>query len=333
MKKKLRASKKMNSDIKAIIPDAADSAVTSVPAIKLNKVFIILLYIFLAFNAVQLIFYFAKVVHKDKYPVLAGSWNHNYQGCTSIGEYGNYIYAVDNTRGDVYINKKDSGDFVKKLNFKEGVLSVAEDSKGYVYILDRADEVLKLDPKSYSVKNRFKPESAGNAMWMDVDDKDNFYLVSAQSSMINKYGPDFKKIVSFGGRTGDNSGFTNAGKCFVSPKNELYVFDYIKANMADVKIFSTEGKYLRSWQIKGIKSFDGLTNMGIAANGDTYINATSESRIYVFSASGKELGSFSGTEDKVFNIVYAASVTGGRNGIIYVHTHKIAAFKTIDYSK
>ena len=98
----------------------------------IKKVLITFFAVFLAFNIVELFVFMGKAMHKDKYPALVGTWPHNYKGCTSIGEYGDMIYAVDNTRGDVYINNKTTGKAVRVLNFKEGVCSALQDSKGVV---------------------------------------------------------------------------------------------------------------------------------------------------------------------------------------------------------
>jgi|GEM_PF-1830962 hypothetical protein len=299
----------------------------------IKKVLITFFAVFLAFNIVELFVFMGKAMHKDKYPALVGTWPHNYKGCTSIGEYGDMIYAVDNTRGDVYINNKTTGKAVRVLNFKEGVCSALQDSKGFVYVLTRNSGILKLDPKNYSVIAKYNPENSGPFSWMDIDSGDNFFLVNPTSDIIYKFDNNFKKTISFGGQGDGPDGFFNAGKIFTGPDGELYAMNFMKKGGLEIKIFSSGGKILENWPVKEIKNFDSLTNMAVASNGDAYINDTQKSRICVFNMKGKFLGSFSGTEDKTFMIQYAASVTGGKNGLIYVFTYNIGIFKNMDYTK
>jgi hypothetical protein len=101
----------------------------------------------------------------------------------------------------------------------------------------------------------------------------------------------------------------------------------------EIKIFSADGKYKNSWLVKGMKSFDGFTNMAIAQNGDVYMNVLQDKRIYVYNNKGKLLGSFNENDKKTFTIQYTASITGGKNGLIYVCTYKIGVFGVIDYGK
>jgi hypothetical protein len=327
--KKITAPKAGSNETQA----AASDAIPGNAGPGWNKLIIFLAGAFLVFNIVELYYFLAKPVQKEKFPVLISSWAHNYRGCTSIAQYGDYLYGIDNTRGDIYINKKDNGDPIKVLNFTEGVVTVAEDAARNIYILVRTGEVLKLDPKSFKVVSRVRPEGAGVISWMDIDSKDNFYFSKPDSSVILKYNRDFQKIVSFGGRSGDKEGFTNIGRIFTGPNDDVYCMDHLKDGKMGIKIFSADGKFKKGWIIKGIKAFDGFTNMAIAPNGDIYINVLPESTVYVYGNGGKLLGKFSGNKDKTFNIQYIASITGGKNGVIYVHTHRIGVFNVINYGK
>jgi hypothetical protein len=332
-KKKSSVSRPAKKSRTVNIPATEPAPVVTGKSSMLKKILITFFAVFLAANIVELFVFMGKAMHKQNYPVLATQWAHNYTGCTSIGEYGGYIYGIDNTRGDVYINKKDSGQLVTKLNFKEGVYSALEDSAGVIWVLARTGEVLKVDPGNFRTVSRIKPEGSVSASWMDIDSKDNFYIANPSSSVITKYDRNFKKLLAFGGRSEGNDGFFNLGKIFTGPGDEIYCMNYLKTGKLEIKIFASDGKFINAWTVYGIKSFDGLTNMAIAPDGDAYINDSGQSKVFVFNNKGNMLGSFSGTEDKSFSIVYIASITGGKNGLIYVATHDMGVFKTIDYTK
>jgi hypothetical protein len=285
----------------------------------------------LVFVAAEIYFMTMKNIRESKRPVYVNSWDHQYKGCTSIGQYGDYIYAVDNTRGDVYKTDKTNGTLEKIMSFPEGVYSAVQNSTGDIYVLTKTNEVIQVDGKTYKTVKTNKITDINDVNWMDVDSKDNFYLISSSSGLVEKYSPDFTKILSFGGHGDDKANLNGAGKIFAGPKDDIYVLNSYKPGAMEVKIFNDGGKYLRSWPVTKIKKFDSLTNMAIAADGNVYINSYEESKIYVFSGNGKYLGSFDGDKDKHFQIIYAASVTGGKDGFIYVHTHKLVVFKTLTY--
>jgi hypothetical protein len=326
-KKKVKAPSSRKKNV--AVPVAAPKVVE--PVKKPNNMMAIMLAVVIVFVVAEIYFVTVKTIRQSKRPFYVNSWIHNYKGCTSIGEYGNYIYAIDNTRGDVYKTDKVSGQLEKILSFPEGVYSALENSKGELYILTKSNEVFLVDGKTYKTIKKIKPEGITDSIWMEIDSKDNFFIVSPTSSTVVKYGPDFNKLLVFGGRGDDKQNLSGIGKVFAGPKDELYVMNSYKPGFMEVKVFDNNGKFLRAWPINNIKKFDALTNMAVAPDGNVYINAYEESKIYVFSGTGKFLGSFDGDKDKRFQIVYAASITGGKNGLIYIHTHKLVVFKTINY--
>jgi hypothetical protein len=298
------------------------------PVKKPNNMFMVILAVFVIFTVAEIFFITAKNARESKRPFYVDSWPHNYKGSTSIGEYGNYLYALDNTRGDAYKTDKATGVMVKIFSFPVGLWSFMENSKGEMYVLTKTNEVLVLDPKTYKTVQTIQLEGIKDGLWMDVDSKDNFYIVGSTTGYITKFGPGFKKILSFGGRGDEKGSMSGPSKVFVGPKDDLYVMNSYAPGKLEVKIYDENGKFLRSWPITKIKK---LTNMAVAADGNVYVNSYEESKIFVFSPTGKFLSSFDGDKDKKFQIMYAASLTGGKNGLIYVHTHKMGIFKTINY--
>ena len=301
------------------------------PVKKNNSALMMLLAAVVIFVAAEIYFITVQSIRQSKRPVFVNSWAHQYKGLTSVGEYGNYLYGIDNTRGDVYKTEKNTGNLEKILSFPEGVSSALSDSKGDIFILTKHDEVLKVDGKTYKTIKKFKIEDIKDVCWMEIDSKDNLFFTSSTSGLVSKYDPDFNKSLQFGGHTDSKGDMSCAAKIFAGPKDEMYVMDAYKAGAYAVKIFDDNGKFIRSWEVTKIKKFDSLTNGCVAANGDMYINSYEESKIYVFGPSGKFLGSFDSDKDKRFQIIYAASITGGMNGLIYVVSHQMAVFKTINY--
>ncbi|MCE5300642.1 MAG: NHL repeat-containing protein [Spirochaetia bacterium] len=298
---------------------------------KSNKIMFIVLAVFLLVTAVEVYFVSMKAVRQSKRPLYVNSWPHNYKGCTSIGEYGNYIYAVDNTRGDVYKTNKQNGVLEKILSFPEGTYSAMEDAAGNIYVLTKNDGVFCIDGKTYKTKEKIKLDEVKNPIWMDIDSKGNFFVVSADTNTVVKYDNAFTKITVFGGNGEEKSSLSGAGKVIVGPNDNVYVMNAPKNNTMEIKQYDNDGKFIRMWPVTNMNKFDSLTNLAIAADGNVYINVYQESRINVYSPSGKYLGSFDSDKDKKFQIIYAASITGGREGLLYVYTHKMAVFKTIKY--
>jgi sugar lactone lactonase YvrE len=277
--------------------------------------------------------YFITVtsIRQSKRPLYVNSWAHQYKGLTSVGEYGNFLYGIDNTRGDVYKTDKNTGVLEKILSFSEGVNSAVADSKDDIFILTKDNQIFKVDGRTYKTVKKFKIGDMKEISWMEIDSKDNLFFSSPSSGLVAKYDPDFKKLLQFGGPSEDKGGISSAAKIFAGPKDDMYVMDAYKPGEIAIKIFDDNGKFIRSWPVKKIKKFDSLTNMAVAADGNVYINSYDESKIYVFGPAGKFLGSFDGDKDKRFQIIYAASITGGKSGLIYVVTHQLVVFKTINY--
>ena len=299
---------------------------------KKQAIFLAVIAVFVIFTAGEIYFITMKALKQGKRPVFISSWHHNYKrGCTSIGQYGDYIYAIDSGRGDVYRNRKKTGKLEKIFAYSEGVYSALQNSAGDIYILTKNGQVIRIDGTTYAEKERIQPEGITNPVWMEVDSGDNLYLVSYSTNHVVKYGPDFKKLLQFGGTGAAGDKLSGAKKVFAGPDDNMYVMDVHPDGSMDVKIFTSGGKFLKSWKVTHMAKVDWLTNMAVDTSGYVYINAYQESRIYVYDNNGKFMSSFDSDKDKKYQIVYAPSVTGGKDGVIYVVSHSIALFEAMKY--
>lgn len=327
-KKAKTESIKKKSSVKAV-----EAPKQPEPAKKMSMVLPMVLLAFVLFTIIEIYFVTTTSIRQSKKPGYVNSWAITYKGYTTAGEYGDYLYANDNGRGDVYKTDKNNGNFVKMLSFPEGTYCVVADSKGVIYVLTKKNEVVVIDGTTYKTLKTVKITDVEVANWIEVDSNDNFFLLSAKNGNIVKYGPDFAKVAAFGGQGSDKPNVNPGSKLFIGPNNRVYVLNAIRSSVEmEVKIFDNDGKYMTSWPIKKIKTFDGMTNLAIAPDGNVYINSYKESRIYVYASTGKYLGNFDADKDSKFQIVNGAVlIVGGKNGLLYIFSSKLAVLKPITY--
>jgi WD40 repeat protein len=327
-----RKIKAVSSKKKIVVPQVVESVTTAAPVKKPGVILPLLLAAFIIFTVVEIYVVGRNSILQSKKPVYVNSWAVPYKGYTSAGVYGDFMYVNDSERGDIYKSDVNTGNIVKLLTFPEGTYRVIADSKGNMYILTKKNEVIVVDGNTYKVKQTIMPEGIEGAIWIEVDSNDNFFLLSGSTGTIVKYSHDFAKIAAFGGHGSDRSSLNGPGKLFIGPKNEVFVLDTDRPGEMDVKIFDNDGKFISSWKIDKIKSFDALTNLALAPNGDTYINSFKDNKIFAFTSNGKYLGNFDADKDGRFQIINGAVlVVGGNNGTFFIFTHIIAQLKYIAY--
>lgn len=325
-------AKVKKSGKKAVKKIVSTPAAVAAAAPKKSGLMMVVIAAIVLFTAAEIYIVVQNNIRQSKKPEFVQSWPSEYKkGLTSMGEYGNYLYVVDNTTtGFVYKTDKRDGKLTYLYQLPELVYSAVEDSKGDIYILDKKNTV-QVFYANNKPKRKIKLEGMEAAGWMEVDGKDNFYVVDLTNSYITKYDSDFNKVARFGGR-GDGSGnFTNAGKVFAGPNDTLYCVNMLDTNKAQIKILDSNGKFKKAWPVKNLKKFSFLENLAVLPDGYVYINSFEGSSIFVFDANGKFMGSFDTDKSKRFLVTYPSSMTGGKNGLLYVATHQLAAFKPIKY--
>ena len=313
------------------VPEAVPEITVKEPG-KTNKLLQLVLLLFVVFTITEVYFVSMNSIRQSKRPVYVSSFPVLYKGYTSAGVYGDYLYVNDNSQGDVYKTNKLNGVLEKVLSFPEGTFGAVADLAGNIYVLTKTNEVLVVDGKTYKTIEKIKPEGVTRAAWIDIDSKDNFFIVDSSTNEIVKYDHDFKKMLKFGGQ-GDATGSLNAvGKIYIGPKDNIYALNTNKPGSMEIKVYDNNGKFMDSWLIQKIKDFNSLTGMAIANDGNVYINSYNENMIFVFCSKGKLLGKFDSDTNKKFKIVNGAVlVVGGKDGLIYVFASQIAVLKTINY--
>ncbi|MGD0566560.1 MAG: hypothetical protein ABSA34_04420 [Candidatus Goldiibacteriota bacterium] len=332
-KKKATAAKKRKTRAAAPVQETAAVLPPQKPVFKYKNLLAIAVAVLIIISIFEVIPFVSGSFKKVKNPALLYSWTHNYGGCTSISECGPNIYGIDNTRGDIYVNEKVAGTFLKKVTIPEGVLTISGDSAGNIFVLDRKNEILKLDPKTFKTVKKTALEGAGNYSWMDIDSKDNFYAANSSTQQIVKFNSSFVKTGAFGGPGGGREGFDYLGKIAAGPGDDIYALNFLKDRKLEIKVFTSDGKYKYNWTADSMKSIDSYSGIAVAPDGDVYLSSMNDAAVYVYSAQGRHLGTFNQDDAKTFTITYIASICGGRNGVIYVATSKMAAFGVINYGK
>jgi len=183
------------------------------------------------------------------------------------------------------------------LNSVGTVSSVAIDSSGVIYVLqrgDKADPVIAVDKQGKTLR------SWGKGMFtvphsVRVDPDGNIWTVDAGSSTILKFTPQGKKLqeISVGEiATGDKCAFpTLCGTTDITfgPNGRLFIADgYGNARILE---YTSEGKRMKVWGSAGTGPGQFQIPHGIAYSGTTlYVADRGNSRVQRFDLDGKYLG-------------------------------------------
>ena len=180
----------------------------------------------------------------------------------------------------------------------EMVSSVAMDSAGVIYLLqrgDRADPVIAVDQKGRVLR------SWGRGLYkiphsIRVDPAGNIWTTDAQSSMVYKFTPVGKKLleIAVGGQPKDaKSQFCGTTDIAFAPNGRIFISD----GFANARIleYTAEGKRVRQWGTPGTGrgQFHLPHAIAIDENGVIYVADRENGRIQRFSLEGRYLGEWS----------------------------------------
>ncbi len=294
-------------------------------------IIIFVIVLFVVFFVGEIYYVTKKSMAENKRPEFVGSWTKINLGYTHCVVYGDNFYMVDNERGQIYVYEKLTGKSKQVLNLEEGVFGIAQLSDGKMYVLHK-NNLLSILSSDGKVTNKIN-FGTGNFsyIWIDVDSKDNVYLVDGINAKIIKFSPNMEKISEFGGKGSSKDKFTfNPGKAIVGPFDEIYCLERGEKNQANVKVFDANGKFKRMFQVKHLKQITNLENLAISPDGDVYINDFGASKVVIYNNKGKYMGTFDTDSNKQFLITYPGSICGDKD-YFYVATHKIGIFKYIKY--
>ena len=202
-----------------------------------------------------------------------------------------------------------------------GVPAVALDSKGNLWVFQRADEgkpqLFKFDP-NYKLILQVGPDVIGyqaKAHGMAVDSEDNVWITAAGTATVTKISPDGKKLLMIGerGRRGDWDEAKGQRLLWepvmvaFAPNGDVYIgeghanespndseADDPANNIGASRIIRLDknGKFINQWFGNEVGQGKFSSAHGLAVdptNGDVWIGDREEYRIVVYSGDGKFL--------------------------------------------
>jgi DNA-binding beta-propeller fold protein YncE len=173
------------------------------------------------------------------------------------------------------------------------VSSLAVDSKGLIYILQRGE---KADPVIVADRDGHILRSWGKGLYkiphsIRIDPQGNVWTVDAQSSAVLKFTPEGKLLmrIDVGGQPESTNPFCGTTDIAFAPNGHLFISDgYGNARILE---YSADGKRLREWGAKGTGPGEFRLPHGIAVdeNGVVYVADRENGRIQLFDSNGKFL--------------------------------------------
>lgn len=179
----------------------------------------------------------------------------------------------------------------------EMVSSVAVDSKGVIYLLQRGR---KADPVIAVSREGRVLRSWGASMYkiphsIRIDPAGNVWTVDAASSVVLKFTPEGKKLLEIpvGGMPASKSEFRGTTDIAFGPGGRLFISDgYGNARILE---YTAAGKRVRQWGTAGTGPGQFHVPHGIAIDEDNvlYVADRENGRIQRFDLNGKYLGGWS----------------------------------------
>jgi sugar lactone lactonase YvrE len=183
--------------------------------------------------------------------------------------------------------------------------SVAMDSSGLIYILQRHEEPGRppvrgnADPVVVVNRDGKVLRSWGKGMFkiphaIRIDPKGNIWTVDSSSSMVYEFTPMGKKLmeISVGGQPATKSGFNGTTDIAFAPNGHLFISDgYGNARILE---YTADGKRLREWGSAGTGpgQFHQPHGIAIDAEGIIYVADRQNGRLQRFDLNGHYLGEF-----------------------------------------
>lgn len=289
-----------------------------------NAPLIILLTIMvILFLGIEIYVVVKKQITMSKKPVLVGEWRPQYKGQIGMPVWREHLYVIDNNSNLITKYDKMNGTIIDAYPVDRTPKWVVESSTGdTIILLYGSDELLKYTGNKLTGKILIK--EVKDPVNMTIDSQDNLYISDGASPKIYKYNLNGEKILEFGGR----DKIRKAGRIFIDKDDNIYLIDM--AQPYYVKIFSSDGKFLRKFELK-LKKLIGLEALAITHDGNIYVNDMNESKIVVFSPKGKLLGKFDTDIDFKYKIGMPGAFSGGLDNYLYVGSHSLAIFEAIQY--
>jgi|GEM_PF-3131657 hypothetical protein len=317
-----------NKDIRKTAP-AAVSAVPEDNGGARNVAMILAAAALLAvFTAVEIIGPINKSSMVFHEPDLITRWKTGPQtkGVTSVYLYGNNLYYMDSTRGEMDKYDVMTGRYYAKYAVPQGIISMGQRANGDVLALSKQNFLMVFGGGSAAGPVQETLPGCGNAASMAVDSKDNILVLDAAAKSVIKYGPGLKIISEFGARE-----LNAPERIYAGPDDRVYVLDYVSGQKIYAVIFSSTGKFIRKFKVMQSKQLMHYEGLAITPKGELYINDLQGGFVDVFSDTGWHLGRFKSASDGVSAIIYPAGICGGGEGFFVVPVYEALVMKNIKF--
>lgn len=291
---------------------------------KNNTLLIVLLSaMILIFLGIEIFFVVKKQMTMSKKPVFVGEWRPQYKGQIGMPVWKDHLYVIDNNSNIVTKYDKLNGTVIDVYSVDKTPKWVVETNSGdTIILLYNSTDLLKYSGNKLTGKIDIKEIKSPEGM--TIDSEDNIYLSDGATSRIYKINLTGEKLLEFKSR----DKVKRIGRIFIDKDDNIYAIDTGKPYY--VVVFTKDGKFLRKFELK-LKSLSGLEALAITSDGNVYVNDMNESKIVVFSSTGKLLGKFDTDIDFRYKMGLPGAFSGGLDDRLYVGSYSVAIFEAIKY--
>ena len=277
----------------------------------------------LIFLGIEIFFVVKKQMLMSKKPIFVGEWRPQYKGQIGMPVWKDHLYVIDNNSNIVTKYDKLNGTVIDVYSVPQTPKWAVETNSGEtIILLYNSTDLLKYSGNKLTGKIDIKEIKVPEGM--TIDSEDNIYLSDSSNARIFKINLAGEKLLDFGGRDKIKS----IGRIFIDKNDNIYAID--TGLPYYVVVFTKDGKFIRKWELK-LKKLSGLEALAITSDGNVYVNDMNESKIVVFSSTGKLLGKFDTDIDFKYKISLPGAFSGGLDDRLYVGSHTLAIFEAIKY--
>jgi len=247
------------------------------------------------------------------------------------------LFVIDGMKRCVHVFDKDKGGyyiFPKKETSFASPIDIAIDARGYIYVSDSKDAVVKIfkdNGKEYI--GEIGRGSLQRPTGIAVNKKTNELLVvDTLSSVIIRYDlKDYKLKGTIGKRGKDNEMFNSPTNIFVSSDGYIVVSDSLNFR---VKIFTPDGEFLNSFGMPGDSPGYFSRPKGVAtdSDGNIYVVDALFDNVQIFDREGRLLMAFGGPGHKYGEFWLPSGIFIDKNDYIYIsdtYNKRVQVFRYI----
>ena len=245
------------------------------------------------------------------------------------------LFVVDGMKSCVHVFDKDKSGyytFPKKETSFVSPIDIAIDARGYIYISDSKDAVVKIfkdNGKEYigEIGREFLQRPTGIA----VNEKTNeLLIVDTLSSVIIRYNLKDYKLKGIIGKKGkDKEMFNSPTNISVSRDGYIFVSDSLNFR---VQVFNPEGEFFNSFGKIGDSPgyFSRPRGVAIDSDGNIYVVDALFDNIQIFDKEGRLLMAFGGPGHKYGELWLPSGIFIDKNDYIYIsdtYNKRVQVFK------